>query len=146
MGTILRCSKRTSFLRILTQIELLLQFRAHFADLVFQLFNILKCKSSSRHTAAHFLSIPFPHRGPNLRKQTPHCSALMDSLTNTYQKYSKILCQQIQFHETKCLWRRPNACCDTPIVIIVFSFLSYKAGSRGRTNNYCCDTIIWDIE
>ena len=49
MGTILRCSKRTSFLRILTQIELLLQFRAHFADLVFQLFNILKCKSGSRY-------------------------------------------------------------------------------------------------
>ena len=74
MGTILRCSKRTSFLRILTQIELSLQFRAHFADLVFQHFNILKCKSSSRHSAAHFLSIPSPHRGPNLRKQTPHCS------------------------------------------------------------------------
>ena len=51
-------------------IELSLQCRAHFADLIGH-FAILKCKSSSRYSPVRFLSTTFTDQAPKSRKQRP---------------------------------------------------------------------------
>ena len=74
------CSKCLIFSRFLCETELPLQYRAHFADLIFQkcsetlnfFLNIFKCNRSSRNSPVqpvHVLSRTFADRGPQPRKQ-----------------------------------------------------------------------------
>ena len=69
-----------SFWWFLYEIELSLQFGAHFADVIFQKcstavsFYSLICKSSPRYSPVHFLPTTFSDRGLEPQKQRPHFS------------------------------------------------------------------------
>ena len=92
-----KCSKRSVSYSFETQIELSLLScgtfcRPHLpksAPRLTDFFNILKCKSSSRHSPAHFLSTTFPDRGRQPRKQRPYFGDPWMRITR--QKH-KVLC------------------------------------------------------
>ena len=130
---LLKCSERLSFLRLLCEIELPLQSRAHFADPIFQKcperFNVLRflCETDLLLPVQYTLVHIFP---PPSSKSAPNASTFYDFYVKSSSHYS--LAHIFPTPLPKVLQMPANRALATVLCAFCRQLLQIEARTRGN--------------